>query len=84
MSRGSKVIARTDRNTDRHTDTHTQTHTHTHTDTQTHMTENITYPHTRVVTIRITNWTWVQVNFGRNKLSEESTHYLTVTCRVAK
>ena len=53
MSRGSKVTYKTDRNTDRQTDrqtdrhTHTQTHTHTHTD----MTENITYPHTRVVKI---------------------------------
>ena len=35
MSRGSKVIARADRNTDRHTE----------------MTENITYPHTWVVNI---------------------------------
>ena len=35
MSRGSKVIVWTDRNTDTHT--------------QTDMTENITYPHTRVV-----------------------------------
>ena len=34
MSRGSKVITRTDRNTDR------QTHR------QTNMTENITFPHT--------------------------------------
>ena len=31
--------------TDRQTDRHAHTHTHTHT----HMTENITYPHTRVV-----------------------------------
>ena len=37
MSRSSKVIVWTDRNTD------------TQTDTQTDMTENITYPHTRVV-----------------------------------
>ena len=41
MSSGSKVIAWTDRNTDRQT--HRQTHRHTD------MTENITYPHTRVV-----------------------------------
>ena len=39
MSRGSKVIAYTDRNTDRQT--HRQTDTQT--DTQTDMTENITY-----------------------------------------
>ena len=45
MSRGSKVIACTDRNTDRQT--HRQTDTQTN--TQTDMTENIIYPHTRVV-----------------------------------
>ena len=45
MSSGSKVIAWTDRNTDRQT--HRQTHRHT--DRETDMTENITYPHTRVV-----------------------------------
>ena len=39
LLRGPKVIAWTDRNTD------------TQTDTQTDMTENITYPHTRVVMI---------------------------------
>ena len=47
MSKGSKVKDRTDRNTDRQRQTDTQTHTHTQTD----MTENITYPHTRVVKI---------------------------------
>ena len=43
MSSGSKVIAWTDRHTDRHTDTQT--------DRQTDVTENITYPRTRVVII---------------------------------
>ena len=41
MSSGSKFIVCTDGHTDRHTDR--QTHR------QTDMTENITYPHTRVV-----------------------------------
>ena len=41
MSRGSKVIAFTDRNTDRHTDRHTERQTHRHA-------KNITYLHTWV------------------------------------
>ena len=45
MSSGSKVIVCTGGHTDRQTDTDIQT------DTQTEMTENITYPHTRVVNI---------------------------------
>ena len=47
MLRGSKVIAWTDRNTDRQTDTDRNRQT----DRQTDMTENITYPHTRMVKI---------------------------------
>ena len=47
MSSGSKVIAWTDKHRQTHTQTDTQTDTHT--DRQTDMTENITYPHTRVV-----------------------------------
>ena len=47
MSRGSKVIARTDRNTDRQTETETDRHTQRQTD----MTKNITYPHMWVVNI---------------------------------
>ena len=43
MSRGSKVIAWTDRNTDTQTDRQT--------DRETDTTENITYPHTRVITM---------------------------------
>ena len=43
MSRGSKVIARTDRNTGTQRDRHTDTGRHTY------ITENITYPHLWVV-----------------------------------
>ena len=43
MSRGSKIIAQTDRNMDRQTETDRQI------DRQIDMTENITYPHTQVV-----------------------------------
>ena len=58
LSSGSKVIALTDRNTqtDRQTDTQT--------DRQTHMTENITYPHTRVVITNERN----KVSTGRERL----------------
>ena len=55
MLRGSKVIAWIDRNTDTQTQRQTDRQTDTQTDRQTHrqtdMTENITYPHTQVVTI---------------------------------
>ena len=47
---GSKVIAWTNRHTDRRTDRQTDRQT----DGQTDSSENITYPHTRMVTI--TNW----------------------------
>ena len=49
MLRGSKTETQTDRHTDRQTDTQTHRHTDRQTDRQTDMTENITYPHTRVV-----------------------------------
>ena len=61
ISRGSKVIAWTDRNKDRQTDRHTDTQT----DRQTDMTKNITYLHTWVVkmTLRVTkgNSLWLEI-----------------------
>ena len=49
MSSSSKVIVCTDGHTDR------QTHTHTQAD----MTENITYPHTRVIIMAYSDRTYV-------------------------
>ena len=56
MLRGSKVYSlnrQKHRQTHRQTDRQTHTQTDTQTDRHTDMTENITYPHTRVV---ITRW----------------------------
>ena len=49
MLSSSKVIVCTDRQTDTQTDRHTHTQTDRQTHRQTDTTENITYPHTRVV-----------------------------------